>query len=144
MNLFSRLGHLGVLFTALIFMSAAFSAPISAQIPTDSLQLHLNASLGVSITSDSVNTWADQSGKGNDAFQNTLARRPILVTNSMNGEPGIRFNGVDSYLTLPTAADLGIQNSDYEIFIVSRSATINTNIVFLLAGNTERYELHLN
>lgn len=144
MNKLVRLGFSGLLLGTILNLAGGFSQPLMAQIPTDSLQLHLNASLGVSITSDSVNTWADQSGNGNDAFQNTLGRRPILVSNSMNGEPVIRFNGVDSYLTLPTAADLGIQNSDYEIFIVSRSATINTNIEFLLAGNAERYELHLN
>lgn len=131
-------GFFGVLLL-LLQSSAAY-----AQVPTSNLKLHLTANAGITTSGDSVNVWADQSGNGNDAVQTNLARRPVLVTNSLNGEPVIHFNGVNSYLTLPTASDLGIQSNDYEIFIVSRSASVNTNTSFLLAGNLERYELHLN
>lgn len=130
-------------FTTLFFI-AGLTQSVFAQIPTDSLKLHLKADTGITTSGDSVNVWADQSGSGNDAVQTNLARRPVLVTNSLNGKSVIHFNGVNSYLTLPTASDLGIQNNDYEIFIVSRSASVNTNIMFLLAGNIEQYELHLN
>jgi hypothetical protein len=40
---------------------------------------------------------------------------------------------------------LGIQNSDYEVFIVAKSRISDTDIHFLMAGSTlEQYELHLN
>lgn len=130
-------------FTTLFFI-AGLTQSVFAQIPTDSLKLHLKADIGITSSGDSVNVWADQSGNGNDGVQANLVRRPVFVSNSLNGKPVIQFNGVNSFLTLPTASQLGIRNNDYEIFIVSRSASVNTDIAFLLAGNTEQYELHLN
>lgn len=131
----------------LLFLVLAFTIEgISQTIPTSGLQLHLKADAGISSSNDSVNVWADQSGNGHDGFNShaDLTRRPVLVSNSINGEPAIRFNGGLTYLQLPTASDLEIQNSDYEIFIVSRSASVHSNTQFLIAGNSERYELHLN
>lgn len=118
-----------------------FKSPI----PTGNLSLHLDAGKGFTTSNDSVSVWSDLSGNDRDGFQSTLNRRPIQQDSAINNLRAIRFNGSNSYITLPTASDLGIQNSDYELFIVAKSSTSNTNINFLMGGNTaEQYELHLN
>ncbi|MFV1882863.1 MAG: T9SS type A sorting domain-containing protein [Balneola sp.] len=114
-------------------------------IPTTNLALHLNAArTGFVSSNDSLNTWGDLSSSDNDGTQTILAQRPVLVDSAINNQPVVRFNGSNSYVTLPTASDLGIQNSDYEMFVVAKSRTVNSNISFLVAGSAERYELHLN
>jgi len=117
---------------------------LKSPIPTTNLALHLDAGRGLTQSGDSVTTWADLGSLGNDGTQATLAQRPVLIDSAINNRRAIRFNGTDSYLTLPTAATLGIQNSDYEMFVVAKSATVNSNVNFLVAGGAEQYELHLN
>ncbi|MEQ9309336.1 MAG: FG-GAP-like repeat-containing protein [Balneolaceae bacterium] len=134
---------LSISFSILFFLTV-LSTAAKAQIPTDSLQLHLKADAGVILTGTEVTSWTDQSGNANNATQTSSTNRPVLVDNSMNGEPVIRFNGTNSFLQLPAATNLGIQSNDYELFIVARSATANTNVEFLLAGSIEQYELHTN
>ena len=64
------------------------------------------------------------------------------MAGGLNGRDVIRFSGGQE-LELPTTGTLGMQNSDYEIFIVGRSS--NGGIQFLSAGDSnETYELHLN
>jgi hypothetical protein len=47
---------------------------------------------------DSVTTWSDLSGNGNDATQATAAAKPILKLNIINGRPVVRFDGTDDFL----------------------------------------------
>lgn len=112
-------------------------------LPLQNLKLHLVSDKGVVTTGSAVTNWNDQSGNGNDAFQNTGINQPTYVQNSINGLPAIRFNGSTSKLTLPTSMSLGIQNNPYEMFIVGKSSS--SNIQFLIAGGSlEQYEYHLN
>lgn len=135
---------LSISFSILLFL-AVLSTAAKAQIPTDSLQLHLKADAGVNVTGTEVTSWSDQSGNGNSATQTSSSNRPIIVNNSMNGEPVIRFNGSSDFLELPSANDLKIRNSDYEVFIVYRSQNTHSNIEFILASNElAHYELHTN
>jgi fibronectin type 3 domain-containing protein len=61
------------------------------------LRLRLQADAGVTADgSGFVSTWADQSGQGKNATQSTSARRPVLVTNVINGNPVIRFNAANT------------------------------------------------
>ncbi len=118
---------------------------LTSPIPTTNLKMHLDAGRGLTTFGDSVNTWTDLSSENHDATQTNLARRAVVADSAINNLRALRFNGSNSYITLPTASDLGIQNSNYELFIVAKSRTSNTNINFLMGGNTaEQYELHLN
>lgn len=125
---------------------AANTKDTLAQLPSSGLKLHLSSDAGITSSNDSVSVWADQSGNGNNATQSVLAQRPIFVSNSINGEPALRFNGTNSYLVLPTATDLGIVSNDYQIFIIAKTISISSNIYFLLgsASATEQYEIHTN
>jgi hypothetical protein len=66
------------------------------------LRLWLNASVGV--TNDSsglVSGWADQSGNSNYASQSSGSHQPTIVSNAIDGNPVIQFNGSNAYLNLP-------------------------------------------
>ncbi|MCL4549143.1 MAG: T9SS type A sorting domain-containing protein [Bacteroidetes bacterium] len=115
---------------------------LSTAIPTTNLKLHLRSDLAVTSSGSAVSTWGDVSGFDNDASQSTSANQPTLVSNSMNGNPVIRFNGTNSKLTLPTSATLGIQSNPYEMFVVGKSSS--NNVQFLIAGGYENFEYHLN
>ncbi len=113
-------------------------------IPTTLLALHLDASRGFVTSNDSVSSWRNLTGSGHNAVHPALSFRPLRADSVINHRPALRFNGTNSYFTLPTTADLGIQNNDYEVFIVAKSATSNTNPMFLLGGAVSEFELKMN
>lgn len=129
---------------ATLFLVLIYSVNLFAQIPTKNLKLYVKADSGITESSGLVSNWADRSGNSNDMYQGASGYEPSLVTNSINGHSVLRFAS-GRYLNMPSAATLGIQNSDYEVFIVARSTSVNSNTEFLLAGTSiEQYEFHLN
>lgn len=92
-----------------------------------------------------VTTWADQSGNSNDATS-PAGFSPVLASGGVNfsGRNVINFsNSATARLNLPTTSTLGIQSSDYEIFVVGRTAS--SAIQFLTSdGSIENYETHIN
>ena len=123
--------------------SSAKKIFLSTAIPTTNLKLHLRSDLAVTSSSSAVSSWGDVSGFDNDASQSTSANQPTLVSNSMNGNPVIRFDGTNDYLLSSLTSTLGIQNNTYEVFVVAKSSS--SNIQFLFAsGGWEQYEYHLN
>ncbi|TNE68895.1 T9SS type A sorting domain-containing protein [bacterium] len=125
----------------LVFSSATL---LHAQIPTTNLELHIKANAGVTSSGGYVSAWADQSGNLNSVTQVSETNKPTIVNDVINGYPVIRFDGVNDYLTLPSAGTLAIQSNDYEIFIVAKTSSVTTSTIFLLGGSIERYEVHLN
>jgi alpha-tubulin suppressor-like RCC1 family protein len=113
-------------------------------IPTDNLALHLDAErVGFITANDSVNTWQNLADGTKNAVHPGLNLRPVRADSAVNNRPVMRFNGTNSYLTLPSASDLDISNKDYEMFVVAKSSS--ANIQFLLGGETfGEHELHLN
>lgn len=64
------------------------------------LALWVRADVGVTKDADGrVSAWKDQSGKGNDFTQAEAKLQPLLVQ-SDNGQPALRFDGVDDVLSL--------------------------------------------
>jgi len=94
------------------------------------LQLWLKAdSLSLS-DNDPVAAWTDSSGSGNNMAQSDSSMRPIYKTNILNGQPVVRFDGVDDYLVLPSSVGIStlflvIKHStgtgDYQHFVGSAS-----------------------
>lgn len=63
------------------------------------LKLWLDASAITGLNNnDSVTTWTDLSGQGNNATQATGSRKPTYKTAILNSLPVVRFDGVDDYL----------------------------------------------
>ncbi|MBO6792637.1 MAG: T9SS type A sorting domain-containing protein [Balneolaceae bacterium] len=117
---------------------------LTSPLPSNNLALHLDAGRGFTTSNDSISVWADLSGNDHDATQDNLLRRPVVQDSAINGQTGLRIRSGLNYITLPTAADLGIQNNDYEAFIVAKTRTINSSTAFLMAGSIENFELHIN
>lgn len=65
---------------------------------------------------DSVTTWSDLSGNGNDATQATASKRPVYKVNIINGRPVVRFDGTDDFMAAPTGAR---PPTSYTVFIVA-------------------------
>ena len=62
------------------------------------LALWLKADSGIATNGMNVSVWADQSGQGHDAVQGIATSQPTLAT-SGTGRPGVRFDGLNDYLT---------------------------------------------
>jgi hypothetical protein len=92
-----------------------------ADMPLGDLRLWLNADTGVSRqnTNNSVNYWADQSGKYNYASQATLAYQPLYVEGAINGRPTVKFDGTNDSFTLP---NLLTGTTEAEALIVLKAA----------------------
>jgi hypothetical protein len=90
---------------------------------------------------DALNYWEDISGNHHDIVQESSSSQPKWYDNVVNGKPVIRFDGGDELLT-PKTSVLGLQNSDYEIFVVSK--TSDTGVQFLYSAAEGIMETHLN
>ena len=99
----------------------------NSQVPIGSeLALWLRADAGVTSDFDGyVSAWADQSGHSNSAQQVSLSLQPLLVTNVFNGQPALRFDGLDDFLTSANSPSLAI-TSHMAIFAVLRLANYST------------------
>ncbi|MFV1882865.1 MAG: T9SS type A sorting domain-containing protein [Balneola sp.] len=117
---------------------------LTSPIPTTNLAIHLDAGRGLTTFGDSVNTWNNLSGSGFNATQGELAIRPLRADSAINNLPALRFNGTNTYFRLPTTTNLGIQNADYELFLVAKTSVATTDIDYLLSGEPEHIELFTN
>jgi hypothetical protein len=69
-------------------------------------------------SNSSVSQWIDLSGNNNNANQANVSQRPIVVSNQINGNPAIRFDGIDDFLLVPKNAS--IEPSQLTLVVVSR------------------------
>ena len=85
------------------------SDPISAQtnesgafdtFPTEGLKLWLRADAGI-FTTGQIDFWYDQSGLGNNAYQDNEEKRPSLQLHGINNLPSVEFDGIARYFQLP-------------------------------------------
>ena len=101
--------------------NALFTAALpctSCPLPSDGLVLHLEGDQGVSTTGSTVDTWADQSGQGNDLTSNG---DPQLVAAGLNGYDYIELDGSDDWLDRAAAiSGLPAGSSDRSMFAVIR------------------------
>ena len=75
---------------------------------------------------DSISTWSDQSGNGNDL--SVGSNYPTYKTAIINGKPVVRFNGTSNHLDSTTAISTLLGTSEYSTWVVTK---INS-----FAGNT--------
>lgn len=87
-------------------ISIAFSPPQSAN-----LIRWLKGDAGVindsdvaASNGDSVKTWQDQSGNGNDASQTTASNMPTYRTSIINSQPAVDWDSTDDYMELADAS----------------------------------------
>jgi hypothetical protein len=68
------------------------------QVPGLKIWLDAAAIIGLN-DGDLVDTWLDQSGNGNHVSQVSAAHQPRYLANIQNGQPVVRFDGIDDYLS---------------------------------------------
>ncbi len=94
----------------------------------------------------SSGTWPDKSGTGNTVSQNTSGNQPTLVTNGLNGNPVVRFDG-SQYLNL----DWNLPNSSLTtdaitIFLVLKNDDMNggTQVVMGNYNSTDEVSISIS
>lgn len=91
--------------------------------------------VGVTVTTD-VSNWADQSGIGNDAFQNTAANQPSLLNNAVNFHSAIDFSGNTDVMT-PITAPANLNTTIFTVAIPN----VNTNWRTMFRGTVSDHPL---
>jgi len=71
---------------------------------------------------DPVSSFTDFSGNANHAA-NTLTKRPLYITNVLNGLPVVRFDGVNDVLLFPSMAANSFGTA---VFVAKSSSTAST------------------
>jgi hypothetical protein len=78
-------------------------------------QLWLDAAdqSSMTLSGSSVTQWNDKSGNGNTVIQATSANQPTYVTNVVNGNPVLRFNGTSHVLQTTSFTSLGTNSVSF-------------------------------
>lgn len=98
------------------------SADLQAQYDAQALKLS---------DGDSVQTWGDESGNGNDL---TAGTAPSYVASGINGNPSVRFNGVGEFLDVAWTA----YSQPHHIYIVYQLQSVDDSAnEYLFDGETD-------
>jgi Concanavalin A-like lectin/glucanases superfamily/Secretion system C-terminal sorting domain len=89
---------------------------------TSTLSAWYNANAGIATSGTVVTQWSDQSGYNNHLTPPATTNRPVWTSNAVNSYPIVTLDGIDDYLTAPSASSLNLTR--WSIFIVGR---INTH-----------------
>lgn len=107
--------------------SAVHAASILPSVGNGTLKLHLAADAGVTEAGSGVSAWADQSSADNDFEQTTDDARPSLVEDAWNGNPVLRFDGADEFLSsvsalVTTPSSDGTIGDAMTLFVTARAS----------------------
>lgn len=95
-----KLDHRSTLFALASLAGLLLTAPGNAQVTTG-LKLWLRADAGVTLDgTNHVSAWADQSGLARHGSQSNTSARPLFVSNALNGNPVLRFDGGNDFFSL--------------------------------------------
>ncbi|MDM8565044.1 choice-of-anchor Q domain-containing protein [Candidatus Halobeggiatoa sp. HSG11] len=96
-------------------------------------QLWLKADTGV--TTGATMTWDDQSPYGLQASQSTGADQPSVVTDAMNFNPALNFDGISDFLTLDSTAYFPTGGNARTMIAVATSTDTGTRVIFAYGKN---------
>ena len=112
--------------TALLLWAGGLTAHAQLTM-TNGLVLWLQANRGVTTNaSGQVTAWLDQSTSANNAAEpvgGTDSELPLLVPNDVNGNPAVRFDGVNNVLEILNSPSLQPQTGDWTVFFVAKRLT---------------------
>lgn len=108
------------------------------EITTQTLHFWVRSDLGVSDTGGAVDSWADQSGNGNN-LTGSGAARPTIQSAALNGFDGIRFDGTDDVLTTGTITPL--DTDEIHTFMVGKTVSWTNNDYLLLLNNSSQRQV---
>jgi hypothetical protein len=88
------------------------------------LSFWLDATQIVGATNNqALTSWNDASP---NAYSGSAINGPLYITNAINSNPVVRFNGSNQYINFGTSA-LNIGTNHFNTFVVARYSTINSN-----------------
>ena len=92
------------------------------------LALWLDGSVGVTAAvGNKVSKWADQSGNGNDATQQSATLQPILAPGAINNRDGLYFDKTGSPVALNIASpNQASMAGDFTVMVVFKSALLSS------------------
>lgn len=88
-----------------------------------------NAGTTLAANGDNVQQWNDNSGNADHASQGTAANRPNYVTNSINGNPVIRYTAANNDLLMATTVGTGNAASVWAVASYSSLPSPNPGIL---------------
>ena len=94
---------------------------------------------------DKVGEWQDQSGNGLHATQAASTLRGTLITNSQNGLPVVRADGVDDLLV--TASVVSALTDNFTVFFAHRCSDLSAGLGWIFqngSGNGWGYAIEAN
>ncbi len=114
-----------LLFVCIIFADKSFAQSFTPD-SLPNLTLWLKADAGITQIAGSVSNWADISGNGYDASQNTTGNQPsIIYPSELCGKPALHFDGSNDSLRGGIIPNLG--QSSITLFIVAKATTLSGN-----------------
>jgi hypothetical protein len=113
------------------FQTQAVDIPGGGSASDVLLWLDADYTPSIKLASNALRLWADRSGHRNNLAQATAANRPTVVSNSLGGNPVVRFDGAGDFLLGPDLDD----PSAYDLFVVWRSPAVPTDELTLLVTN---------
>lgn len=99
---------------------------------SNNINFWLRGDQGLTTSGSNVTTWGDQTDNENHANQGTTANQPLLVSNAINGEPAVSFDGTDDQMTFTTS---GAQ-TEATVFFVLNGQAAGTSSALLDGGTT--------
>ncbi len=120
---------------AVVVILGLLAGAATAQTPvTDGLQLWLDASTGLTLNGGSVTGWADQSGKGHDAYAD-FGKEPTYTAAdvNLNSQPSLDFDGANAVLEFSTQV-MPDNFTEMTIFSVAQARTAGTGIFTIRTG----------
>lgn len=131
-------------FLVILFFTVSTSYAQSPGGVNTSLKLWMKANAGV-VGGANASSWTDQSPNGFVANQATGASQPTILTNRLNFNPSIQFDGVDDQMIVATGI-MGVATyTDLNFFAVTRTNQVTSSSVFYetQAGGGGRINAHL-
>jgi len=126
------------LLVAMLLMIAAPPPLVQAAAPgnvSGNLQLWMKADVGV--TTGATMTWDDQSTNTLQASQSTGADQPTVVTNAMNFNPALNFDGATDFLILNGTTNFPTGNSGRTMIAVATStSTLGIRVILTYGKNS--------
>lgn len=109
------------------------------------LKTWLSADSGVISNDTLVDQWQDRSTNDNSLLQSVESNKPLLINNSINGLPVIRFDGINDYMDFDTSI-LRIDGVFSYFFICRNTKTTTNSTIFTqyLSGQNGRTLLAFN
>jgi len=112
-----------------LLLAGLFASPLArAQVPTNSLTLWLDAGAITGLSDgQAVPVWTNKGPLvAANMTQGDSAKQPIYKTGVANGQPAVRFDGINDYI-VGLAANNYITASDFTLFTVFNAASLTRN-----------------